>query len=61
MFLFVIIPGVGAGGGGPPYPPPSCESNTKIANLDGNNTSWCSDKGAVCAHREKTQHVTIAL
>ena len=30
----------------PPTPPCPCESNTKVPNFDGNNTSHCSDNGA---------------
>ena len=44
----------------PTHPPPPCESNTKIPEFDRNNTSWCSDKGVVCAPCEKTQEVPIA-
>ena len=48
---FVVLPSV-------PLPP--CKSNTKVPKFDGNSTSRCSDKGVVCARREKTQEVTIA-
>ena len=40
-------------------PPSPCESNTKVPKLDGNDTSCCSDKGVVCARRERTQEVTV--
>ena len=44
----------------PLLPRPPCESNVEALNFDGNNTWGCSDKGVVCACREKTQAVTIA-
>ena len=37
------------------YPSRPCENNGKSTENDGNNTSCCSDKRVVCAHREKTQ------
>ena len=34
--------------------PLACIFSGESTKKDGNNTSWCSDKGVVCASREKT-------
>ena len=38
---------------------PPCESNTKVPNFDGNNTSSCSNKGVVQVRHQKSQAVTL--
>ena len=45
----------------PELRPTPCSGNSKSTGKDGNNTPYCSDKGIVYTHPQKTQAVINML